>query len=357
MSEWKPSIVRIEQIQPHPGADLLDIYIAGGYPVVDKKGRYAIGDLAVYLPLDTVVPATVEQFAFLEGKRLRAKKIRGVYSQGLLSEVPDGSTEGDSVVELYGCKKYVYPEEYSDLIGLPEQEKKHLYFPKQDNKNQYQVATMRSDFASPPKHFSIPYYDLEGLRKYVRCFQEGEEVVISEKIDGCNASFVHDGAEFWVKSRNYYKKANLDCLYYGTGIRYELDKKLATKPNLVVMGEIYGQVKPFRYDATLDGNKLISKFRVFDVYDLMGNRFLAFDEVAAFCQELGLDMAPVLYRGPWKEDLSLYALAEQDTALSRSIPDATKVSEGFVIRPVVEGFCKAGRKIFKLKSERYNLLK
>ena len=68
MSEWLPSCVRIEKAEKHPDADNLDIAtVLGDYPVICKRGEYKVGDLAGYIPVDTVVP-DIEQWHFLSPK-------------------------------------------------------------------------------------------------------------------------------------------------------------------------------------------------------------------------------------------------------------------------------------------------
>jgi hypothetical protein len=53
VSEFNPSIVSIEKVEKHPDADSLSIYtVLGDYPVVDKTGKYEVGSLAAYLPME-----------------------------------------------------------------------------------------------------------------------------------------------------------------------------------------------------------------------------------------------------------------------------------------------------------------
>lgn len=68
MSEWSPQTVRIEKIERHPDADALDIAtVLGDYPVICKRDEYKAGDLAGYIPVDTVVP-DIEQWHLLAPK-------------------------------------------------------------------------------------------------------------------------------------------------------------------------------------------------------------------------------------------------------------------------------------------------
>jgi len=184
MSEFHPQIVKILNILNHENADNLEIAIVlGDYPVIIKKGQFKTGDLCSYICIDAMLDITRPEFSFLDKPRIRAKKLRGVYSQGLLIEAPPGFNEGDSVIDHFGIKKFAYPEEMEDILGMSEEERKKYYLPKIDA--QFLAKIRGGHQCSPPKGWSPVYYDLEALRKYSRAFQEGEEVVITEKIDGC----------------------------------------------------------------------------------------------------------------------------------------------------------------------------
>lgn len=58
------NIIRITEIKEHTNADTLVIIPIGGYQVVAKKDQFHVGDLAVYIQPDSVVPQT-EPFRFI----------------------------------------------------------------------------------------------------------------------------------------------------------------------------------------------------------------------------------------------------------------------------------------------------
>ena len=63
-----------------------------GYTACVAKGLFRPGDLAAYLPPDSLVPDTPE-FAFLgEHRRIKVRRLRGIYSQGLLIRKWAGSS-------------------------------------------------------------------------------------------------------------------------------------------------------------------------------------------------------------------------------------------------------------------------
>src|SRR5574339_91518 len=154
MSDWQPQLVRIEKLEKHPFADVLDIAtVLGDYPVIVKRDQFKAGELAQYIPIDTIVPDT-HTFYFLSpkafkeedaiketdtptpyqyeiGKKYRvghvperyriikAKKLREICSQGLLIGQFEGYLDGDprpvnvgdSIVEYLGLKKWEEQEE------------------------------------------------------------------------------------------------------------------------------------------------------------------------------------------------------------------------------------------------------
>lgn len=98
MTNAKIEVVRVGAIEKHPNADTLGITRVFGYPVIVKLGDFREGDLAAYVPVDTVMPEG-EEWAFLgkSPRRVCAKRLRGVFSMGMLARfelLPDSEGEG-----------------------------------------------------------------------------------------------------------------------------------------------------------------------------------------------------------------------------------------------------------------------
>jgi tRNA-binding EMAP/Myf-like protein len=413
LSDWCPQIVKIVNVRKHEGADALAIVTTsvGDYPIITKLGEYNIGDLAVYVPIDTIVPDT-EQFHFLSplqyearedsegtvtrqaiGRKyevgnvpenyriIKAKRLRGEYSQGMLIPIDwdkhivsdTGSAEeynfivrgyqndpdfvGMPVDNLYGFFKWEeIEEEASDAAGKGNKKKSYA----QNDKK--------------PEGWSIPYYDIDSIRKFITELQDGEEVVLTEKIHGANAGYSHDGDNLWVKSRNYYKRGEYEIPIrnpetgevIGTQVVQStdqwwvaaraigLEKKLAKYPGLVFFGECYGQVKGFRYDAQIVNGELVPRLRFFDIWDTKTMRYLDYDDRLTILLELGLDPVPELYRGVWTSREEMYKYAEGKTTLG-----GKHVREGFVLNTIKERYSEKmkSRVQIKLVGEGYNLQK
>jgi hypothetical protein len=88
---------------------------------------------------------------------------------------------------------------------------------------------------------------------------------------------------------------------------------------------------------------------LFDAMDLSTLRYLDVDDFLALAKKLELPTVPLLYRGPWRQELR--SLAEGKTMLG-----ADHVREGFVVRPVKERFDeRVQRVVLKYHGEGYLL--
>lgn len=65
--------------------------------------------------------------------------------------------------------------------------------------------------ASMSVEFTRPVYDVEAYKNYTRVFQEGEFVVVTEKIHGSNARFLFLDGTMYVGSRNQWKATDSSC--------------------------------------------------------------------------------------------------------------------------------------------------
>jgi RNA ligase (TIGR02306 family) len=317
MTEFHVEVVRLGEIESHPNADRLEITrVHGGYPCILRKGEFKTGDLVIYVPIDTILP-DIEMFSFLDAKdrkRLRAKRLRGVFSMGLIVPALPDMVEGQDVAEVLGIVKYE-PQE---------------------------PITMTGENESPPVGWFFPHYtDIDGLRRYKDVLSVGEEVVMTEKIHGANGRFVHDGSHLWVGSRTCIKRRDENNLWWKVALAMNLEERLVKAPRMVFFGEVYGQVQDLKYGHS---GKNTASFRVFDVFDTVESRYLDHDNAVKLATELGFDWVPTLYCGPW--DPELKALAEGNSQL------AEHVREGFVVKPVRERYDdRLGRVILKLHGE------
>lgn len=95
-------VVAVDSLTSIKKADFVELAHVGGWQCVVKKGEFAPGDRAMYIEIDSLLPVSQPEFAFLgqrsEGlktiddvvySRIRTIKLRGELSQGLLLPLPE----------------------------------------------------------------------------------------------------------------------------------------------------------------------------------------------------------------------------------------------------------------------------
>lgn len=322
----KVEVLRYHGAEPHPHADTLEIFRPhGGYTVITKIGEYAEGDLVAYIPPDNVVPEKPE-YAFLWGdkaptvkrRRIKAKKLRGIYSEGLLVKAPSGASVGDNVASVLGV------EHWEDI-------------PECDRPQNH--ATRGRKAQNGPK---TPRYDIEPYKRYSRVLDPDEVVVVTEKIHGANARFTWTKhrfgnlplvgrlfkGTFWCGSRNEWKSgvtiwSKAADLY--PGIR----RLCEAHPSYVLFGEVFGDVQDLKYG--LPAGRV--DFRAFDIFDGTNRKWLDWYATATICGNFDIPVVPVLGCDEVRILEPLVNYAEGKTFAGF---DESQVREGCVVRPVVE---------------------
>lgn len=315
LSTHKVEVVRLNKIEPHPNADKMEIARVFGYVCCIGKGQFKVGDLAAYIPPDSIVPDT-EQFKFLEGHhRIRVRKLRGIVSQGLLIEAPKGAKEGDDVAATIGVVHYEPPPNLR-TGGQAER---------------------------PPSVYA-PYYDIDSYYRYPNLLADGEEVIVTEKIHGANARYCWHNGRMWCGSHGEWKREDDNIVYWR--IAHEktwLAEWCKAHPDIVVYGEIYGAVQKNYSYGVKSGDV---DFMVFDV--MRGNNWIEYDEKF---DGLKTHWVPLIYRGPFNRDEVIKMSNGQSL-----INGAANGREGVVIRPAKERTCpEIGRVILKIVGSDYLL--
>jgi tRNA-binding EMAP/Myf-like protein len=171
----------IKEIQNHPNADNLSIYIlSNGFNCIDKIGLFSLGERIVFVPPDMVaIDREDSRYSFLDKGRVRAKKIRGIISCGLLLKLQNPeSTEDSDLSAEYGFE----PWEPLTSSG---------------------VVMGGSEVKAP---IQASKYDIDSIRKYWKIFDP--EIVVLEKIDGMNSGFIYNSIDntFYLKTRTRWLK-------------------------------------------------------------------------------------------------------------------------------------------------------
>jgi RNA ligase (TIGR02306 family) len=333
-TEFSAEIVRITQILPHPNADRLEIarFEMKGlgettYEVVTRKGETKPGDLRAYFSVDCELPTAHPDFKFLTerldgaGKttyRLKAARLRGVFSQGLLVPCPEGFEFGQPVAEHFGVTYYSPPEKGSS-------------------------GTAPSASAKP-KAQPCPVYGVDSIKKMPNLFHDGEAVLVTEKIHGTNFRFgwvpkkflgIRIGWKFVVGSHRVMKGNNKTGHYYGQDLwqqaadAWELAERTKKHKGLVFYGELYGytfdgsRIQDLTYGVLPDEGPRLA---VFDVRDVVRGFWYGPFERGDVCTDLDLPLVPTLMANyPYSRELPLIWEA------TASSLDPLTIREGVVI--------------------------
>lgn len=159
---WDVVVKKVTDVTSIPEADAIETIWLGGWPLVAPKNKHKIGDLVIYIPIDSVLPDKLIEEMGLVGRlagsrknRVKAVKLRKQLSIGLILPAPGTATEGESFAGRLGIIQYeeVIPPEYAGF--------------------------------AIPKPRGWLKYDVENINNATAWLIEGEEIAITEKEHGC----------------------------------------------------------------------------------------------------------------------------------------------------------------------------
>jgi RNA ligase (TIGR02306 family) len=380
-----------------PNSDRLSIIKIDGYLCIQAKNEdgshfYKKGDLVVYIPESAVVPEWVLKKLKLwneetkkgvlhggAGNIVKAKRLRGTFSQGLLYPIKNGTME----IEDGKTVPVSVDQDVSQYLTI---EKFEAPIPKK-----------MSGFHCNLSKYTMKY-DFENIQGRMSLFDEGEEVRVLEKGHGTHVCFgyipklshkellngnlyasskgIHaKGLVFknhkilypkWIdyvpffknKLKNKLQKIvilNEKTIYqnmlrdlYHKGLVEWLQKLAETHQaeTVHVFGEIFGKgIQDLDYGF----NEPV--LRIFDI--AVNNNFLPFKELQeALSWQTICELFPVLYVGPYNYDALLKYRDGKTTFGSKH------VKEGVVVTSTTEAtHVRYGRKIGKLINPDYLLRK
>ncbi len=352
-TEFSAEVVRVTQVLPHPNADRLEIlrFEMKGigettYEVVSGKGAYAVGDLAAYFSVDCILPTAHPDFAFLlerlDGKgkthyRLRAARLRGVFSQGLLvplcSQMPE-TTALERIYKSQALGKLGFGTQVAEQWGVT--------YHRKPEPGENGVPTP----GKKPTKQPMPIYTVDSLKKLPRLFEEGERVCVTEKIHGTNFRFgwvrrrvlgIPFGWKFVVGSHRVIKDGTGGNWYEQdvwteAADRMRLAEKTRGYKGHVFYGELYGytytgqKIQDLTYGrAPTEGPGLV----IFDVKGPDG--YLDVWTRRNLCAELELDHVPILSLGPELSTMEFISVEVKQLAEGKSVIAPGQIREGVVI--------------------------
>lgn len=377
MATFAATVERLT-IEEHPNADALELAVVGDYRAIVRKDQFKTGDIGVYIPEQSLVPDWLIKRLGLEGRlagknanRVKAIKLRGVLSQGLVVPCPTqieldwavaDASPGSGLLQLENetdFQEVNVGDDVTEMLGIKKWEPEI-------------PASMSGDVYNPYFQFK---YDIENIKRFPNVLEEGEEVVMTEKIHGtlCMLCYVplleqdttlHYDGKWIVASKGLAAQGialkpteqNIEKNTYFRALRdndvfEKVENIISLEDRVIVLGEVYGRgVQDLRYGN--ETNKF--GFRIFDVWIDDGDDYLNHDLLEQFCLDAELEMVPVLYKGPFSQDV----LDEHTNGKETISGMEAHVREGVVIKPLEERTNnEIGRVILKSVSESYLLRK
>jgi RNA ligase (TIGR02306 family) len=282
----------IDAIQPIPDADAIECAVVGGWKVVVKRSEFAVGDLAVYLEIDSWVPHELASFLSkgsepreyngVKGERLRTVKLRGQISQGLL--LPLTCVQIDSTWDAFeGC----------DVTGILGIQKWEPPIPAQLD------GQVKGNFPG-----SIPKTDQERIQNLSGKLDDwksrGYHWEVTEKLDGTSMTvFLERDGRFGVCGRNWDLTETDDNSLWRAARADDLENKLRDLgKTIAIQGELIGE--------GIQGNAYRVKgqqFWVYDVYDISDTRYWSAMERQRLIGYLGLNHVPLIGAGELDADV------------------------------------------------------
>ena len=295
------SVQQILHVEEIPGADAIEKYTVLGWELVSRKGDFKPGDKAVYVEVDSVLPAGIPAFAEIAEKHKYVKtiKLRGQISQGILFRLEDLGVHKDTPIgtdltEGFGIVKYE-PVMPAHLTGLARGTFPHFI--------------QRTDEERVQTYNKLPF---------------GDKAYVTEKLDGTSFTcFTKDG-DFQVCSRNLNLKDTEGQAHWIAAKNLKLPEKI-TNDRYALQGELIG--------PSIQQNKYAVKaptLKFFSVYDTQTSSYVPPEETYRMLNDLDLPTVPVLER-EWVIPATIPEIVEYSMGPS-SLNPALANREGVVIR-------------------------
>lgn len=331
MARQMASVRKITEIHPIPNADRIEIAVIDGFDVVVQKGLYSVGDLCIYCETDSILPVDNPEFAFLEGKRIKIKRLRGIYSYGIafpmsiLGSDSDKYQENADLTEVLGIKKWepdLEPQTTSSKKGFPS------WIPKTDETRFQSV--------------------LETIKKHV-----GTECIVTEKVDGSSTThFLDSYGNYHCCTRT--REVDPDDEYYRRSVACDIPELLKELPEgAVVQGELLGPgIQKNKY------NLQKHQIRMFNLR--LNGKFVNEDDALDMLCSAGFLIVPVVNEC-WKLTDDKDALLNM--GIGTSVINSKQQREGLVIRPKHDLYVKSdtrgqfveGRFSFKIINPKFEM--
>lgn len=330
------TVQKIIDIQPIENADRIELATVLGWQVVIKKGEFKVGDLCVYIEIDSIVP-DIPYFEFMRERKFRVRtiKLRKQISQGLIVKIEDllidiGSLENADVTHILHIKKYD-PEKAIEEKMIKNRKIKNPIL-----RYLYRFKIVRFFIKPTIRRFSFPSHlipktDEERIQNMPRILNaiRYTPLYITEKLDGQSATYILYKNKFIVCSRNMnLPKHNSN--WWKIAEQFDIKNKLKElkkkyKKDFAIQGEIIGE--------GIQGNKYKIKgldFYVFNIYVINDKKYLSYELFILTNIEIGIKPVPILNPHFILDNMNINDLVELSKGKSCLNKDIKR--EGIIIR-------------------------
>lgn len=389
MAFFGVTIEKIDKVWKHPNADALDLASLEGitFQFVVGKDSMKPGDKVVYFPVDSLLPEEVKAVlpevivSKLSGKdrnRIKTNRLRGEISQGLAFGIEEFPLHkfGITLGEWMPQKTLLFEAEMnSDSIAAGIEAAQQT----EEATVEYKGALLPKDLTKylgvekyePPivdaggynlhaLPMVSPYYDIEGCDRFQHILDlmmaDDVEVVITEKLEGCNSSVVCElpGETVRVCQRS----GEIVPLPGAVSVFHEAAKLEALPDKAKAIAKEYGSHVAIRGEllgcSAAQGNYYKLKKPTIHAFEIwLNGKPIDYVEQKKITDKYGITMAPVLFVGKLKDFLDGKTI--QEASNGKSVLNPALRREGIVIRPTKElptalGF---GRVYLKQRSPDY----
>lgn len=391
-------LVTVDEIREIPGYDRICQYRTGGWWCVSGKGDYQVGDIALYIEIDSLCPYT-DEFAFLneafneEGAKVRPdrhkiktqKFAKGTaISQGLLCPLKDfpklqGKPVGYFCTEQLGITYYEAEDnarkaDYSKYTSMQARHKKFFktklgkWLMKREwgRKLCFFFLGKKKDKKTGerafPTHF--PYIhksDEERVENMPWILENKEPWVKTLKIDGTSTTFILERKgknkfEFYVLSRNVRQETPDQKCYHESNVYWEMAEKYQIKDFLKAQLDLHPEWKYVCLQGETAGPNVQGNPHGLKELQLFGFNFIdseggRWNSVKArdYVAQWGIQWVPIIDENYILPDTMEEFKATADGPCE--LPGSTGLREGYVYRSL------DGKQSFKNVSNQFLMSK
>ena len=281
------TIQKIQSLSPIPDADAIEVAQVLGWKVIVKKGEFQVGDLVVYMEIDSLLPERPE-FEFLRKNkfRIRTIRMRGQISQGIcfpLNILPIETKwhieemEKARIANIHGADG-VIGMDVTDILGVEKYEPPIPAELSGKVKGAFPSFLIKTDEERIQTLPDIPIkYNNKGF-------------IATEKLDGSSCSFYWRNGEFGVCGRNWEYSEDSKNSMWKFARQNKIEEKMGgLKRNLALQGEIIGEgIQKNKYK--IKGQTV----RFFNIFDIDKYEYLSYEEMLDVLDVLNLESVPII---------------------------------------------------------------